>query len=684
MAEREKILVTSALPYANGPIHIGQIAGAYLNADIYVRYHRLKKNDVVFICGTDEHGAAITLLADKLGKTPREIVDYYWKDHAETYERFGISFDIFSRTTEPIHYETSQEFFLSLYHKGYLNERSIQQLYCPKDARFLPDRYVEGTCPHCGSEGARGDQCEKCGKWIDPLTLVEPKCMICGTTPEVRGTTHLYFDLKKMQEPLRRWLDTKTNWKDNVRNFCYGWLNEGLEERAVTRDLDWGVPVPLPGYEDKVLYVWIDAPIGYISATKKWAEKIGEPDRWKDYWMSDDCKLVHFIGKDNIVFHAIVWPAILMGQDGYILPSEIPANEFLTIEGQKISTSKNYAIWVREYLDKFPPDPMRYVLASNMPESKDSDFSWKDFQARNNGELADILGNFINRTLTFVRKNFDGRVPEPGRLAAEDRRMLELVQQWPQKVGEALEKYEIRKGVREFMNLAREANKYFNDAEPWKTIKTDPRTCATTMYIALQVCKGLAVLMHPFLPFSAEKVWQMLNLERSVEEQQWDEIGKELLPPGHVLGKPKILFRKYEDDEIAGEIQKIADMAQQSRPAGEKQMEEENNLISIDEFARIQLRVAQIDAAEKVEGADKLLKLQITLGEESRQIVAGIAQHYSPQELVGKKIVVVANLEPARIRGQHSQGMLLAAVEENGNLSLVVPEREINPGAKVS
>ncbi|RMD99283.1 MAG: methionine--tRNA ligase, partial [Calditrichaeota bacterium] len=405
-------MVTSALPYANGPIHLGHLAGAYLNADIYVRYQRLKHRDVIFICGTDEHGAAITLLADKLGKHPREIVDYYWKDHKETFDQFGISFDIFSRTTEPIHYKTSQEFFLSLYHKGYLVERTIKQLYCPKDKRFFLFCYVEGTCPHCGYPGARGDQCEKCGKWIDPLELIEPRCMICGTTPEVRETTHLYMDLKKFEDRLRAWLDTKTHWKDNVRNFCYGWLNEGLEERAVTRDLDWGVPVPLPGYEGKVLYVWIDAPIGYLSATKKWAENIGDPERWRRYWLQEDTKLVHFIGKDNIVFHAIVWPAVLMGQDGYILPSEIPANEFLNIEGRKISTSKNYAIWLREYLEQFPPDPMRYVLASTMPENKDSDFSWRDFQGRVNGELADILGNFINRTLSFVNKNYQGQVPE--------------------------------------------------------------------------------------------------------------------------------------------------------------------------------------------------------------------------------------------------------------------------------
>ncbi|MDQ7065528.1 MAG: methionine--tRNA ligase [candidate division KSB1 bacterium] len=694
MEQKEKILVTSALPYANGPIHLGHIAGAYLNADIYVRYQRLKQRDVVFICGTDEHGAAITLLADKLGKHPKEIVDYYHKDHKETFEKFGISFDIFSRTTESVHYETSQEFFLSLYKKGYLNERTIKQLYCPNDKRFLPDRYVEGTCPHCGNPGARGDQCEKCGKWIDPLSLKEPRCMICGTTPEVRETTHLYLDLRKFQDRLRAWLDTKTHWKDNVRNFCYGWLNEGLEERAVTRDLDWGVPVPLKGYEGKVLYVWIDAPIGYLSATKKWAEQIGDPERWRHYWQDENTKLVHFIGKDNIVFHAIVWPAVLMAQDNYILPFDIPANEFLNIEGRKISTSKNYAIWVREYLEKFPPDPMRYVIASTMPENKDSDFSWRDFQTRVNAELADILGNFINRTLTFVRKNYDGRVPERHQLTDDDRRMLALIEAWPHKVGEALEAYEIRKATRTFMDLAREANKYFNDAEPWRTIKEDRPRCDTALNISLQLCKALAVIMSPFLPFSAQKLWRMLNLDGDVAWQNWDSTGAEPLQPGHQLGKPEILFRKYDDDVIEEEIQKLERIARQieGEPVSVDEPEEtkseekpvaQEDLISIDDFAKVQLRVARVESAQKVEGADRLLQLQIDLGGEKRQIVAGIAQHYRPEEMVGKQIIVVANLKPAKIRGLESQGMLLAATDDSGKLCVLVPEKDMQPGAKV-
>ncbi len=686
MKTKERILVTSALPYANGPIHLGHIAGAYLNADIYVRYQRLKQRDVVFICGTDEHGAAITLLADKLGKHPKEIVDYYYKDHKETFEKFGIHFDIFSRTTEPIHYETSQEFFLSLYHKGYLVEKTIKQLYCPKDSRFLPDRYVEGVCPHCGSPGARGDQCEKCGKWIDALTLKEPRCMICGSIPEVRETTHLYLNLKKFEQRLRAWLDTKTHWKDNVRNFCYGWLKEGLEERSVTRDLDWGVPVPLPGYEGKVLYVWIDAPIGYISATKKWAEQIGDPDRWKRYWMSQETKLVHFIGKDNIVFHAIVWPAILMGQEGYILPSDIPANEFLTIEGRKISTSKNYAIWAREYLEKFPPDPMRYVIASTMPENKDSDFSWKDFQTRVNTELADILGNFINRTLTFVRKNYDNRVPPRHGLTADDERILKLIKIWPEKVGRALEEYSIRQATRTFMDLAREANKYFNDSEPWRTLKENRERCDTALNISLQLCKALSVIMAPFLPFSAQKVWKMMNLQGEVEQQNWDTAGSEELVPGHQLGKPEILFQKIEDEVIEREIQKLDKIASQFEKTEEGQDMEKSGapeLISIDEFSRVDLRIGRVIAAGKVEGADRLLRLEVDLGDEKRQIIAGIAEFYRPEEMEGKRVVIVANLKPAKIRGLESQGMLLAAVQEDGNLCLVTPDRDIKLGAKV-
>jgi len=470
VSTKQRILVTSALPYANGPTHLGHLAGAYLPADIYVRYQRLQHRDVLFVCGTDEHGVAITIAAEKHGKSPKEFTDYYHDLMDKTFARAGISFDIFSRTTEPLHYPQAQEFFKTMVNKGLLIEKTIKQLYCPNDQRFLADRYVEGTCPHCGSPGARGDQCEVCGKWIDQTTLEDPHCTTCGAQPEIRETRHFFIPLARFQKQVKEWLDTKQHWRDNVRNFCYGWIKEGLEDRAITRDISWGVPVPLPGYEDKVLYVWFDAPIGYISATRVWAKRAGRPEAWKDYWMNPDTKLVHFIGKDNIVFHAIVWPAMLMAQDGYILPSDVPANEFLNLEGRKLSTSRGYAVWLHEYLDRFPPDPLRYTIAANMPESKDADFSWKDFQTRNNSELADILGNFINRTLAFIQRNFDNIVPAANAPQGADQRMLDLLHSWPQKLGASYEKFEFRRATRQLMDLAREANKYFNDEQPWVTL----------------------------------------------------------------------------------------------------------------------------------------------------------------------------------------------------------------------
>jgi len=693
MTMSEKLLVTSALPYANGPIHLGQLAGAYLSADVYVRYQRRKPREVLFVCGTDEHGVPITLAAERKGVSPKAIVDYYHANHKEVFRRMGVSFDIFSRTTLSIHYETAQQFFLRLYHKGLLVEKTTEQLYCPNDQRFLADRYVEGTCPHCHTPGARGDQCETCGKWIEPLELLDPQCMICGSTPVVRQTTHWFLPLGRFQEQIRAWLDSKTQWKENVRNFCYGWLNEGLEDRAVTRDLPWGVPVPLNGYEGKVLYVWFDAPIGYISATKHWAQEIGQPDRWKDYWLDPNTRLIHFIGKDNIVFHAIVWPAMLMGHGDYVLPSEIPANEFLTLKARKISTSRNYAVWLDDYLASFPPDPLRYWLAVNAPEAKDADFSWEDFQARNNSELADILGNFINRTLTFAEKNFDGRVPSRHRLDALDEKMIATLQEAPGKIADGLEHFEVRRAIREFMDVAREANKYFNDQEPWRTLREDRSKCQTTIHISLQVAASLALLMEPFLPFSAERVWKMLNLDRlpdrgDVHRLPWDSAASFQLTDGHPLGKPEILFRKIQDSEIEAQIAKLRRLEEGfagrgAAPSTKSEETEVSERISIEEFRRVDLRVAKILQAERVEKANKLLKLQVDLAGEQRQIVAGIAEHYPPESLVGRSIVLVANLEPATIRGIESQGMLLAAEDETGKLSLVTLDREIGAGAKV-
>lgn len=693
MNNYERILVTSALPYANGPIHIGHLAGAYLPADIYVRYQKLKKHEIVFICGSDEHGVPITILAEKRGVSPKEIVDEFHERNKKAFYDLGIHFDNYSRTILPEHHKTSQAFFLSLYEKGLLTEKVVEQFYCDHCKRFLADRYVEGTCPHCHKPGARGDQCEACGKWIDQTSLIEPICVICGNTPLLKKTSHWFLKLGAFQNRIAEWLDTKTTWKSNVLNFCKGWLNEGLRDRAVTRDLRWGVPVPLKGYEDKVLYVWFDAPIGYISSTVEWAQKIGQPERWKDFWQKKDTYLVHFIGKDNIVFHAIVWPAILMGQGQTILPSEIPANEFLNIEGEKISTSKNYAVWLDEYLEKFEPDPLRYALAVNAPETKDADFSWKEFQARNNNELADILGNFLNRSLTFLKKHFADKVPERGTRDSFDNEMLHKVIETRDTIADNLEKFEVRKAINAFMNLARFANKYFNDKEPWLTVKTDRTKCATTLNICVQVSQALAILMEPFLPFSAEILWKMLNLNSDVHQQSWDSIGMEELSVGHEIGKLKILFPKIEDDVINSEIERLRKIRQSltgAESVGDTEkkekvimQEETSNLITFDEFSKIDFKVAKIIDVETIPKANKLLKLQVDLGSEKRQIVAGIAQQYEPEQLMGKLIVVVTNLQPVKLRGIDSNGMLLAAAKDDGELSLVTLEKPIELGTMV-
>ncbi len=680
MKDFDKILVTSALPYANGAIHLGHLAGAYLPADVYVRYQRLKKRDVLFICGTDEHGVPITIAAEKEGVSPRAFVDRWYEDHKASFAKFGISFDNFSRTSLPQHYETAQDFFLNLYKKGFLVEKSAQQFFCVHCDRFLADRYVEGACPKCGAEGARGDQCENCGSSLDQVELINPYCKTCGAKPEMRSTAHLFLKLHDFQSQLEQWLNKKTGWKDNVLNYCRGWFSEGLENRAVTRDLTWGVPVPLPEYEGKVIYVWFEAPIGYISATKEWAEKRGEPDRWRDYWLDEHTKLVHFIGKDNIVFHAIIWPAMLFGYDKYILPDDIPANEFLTIEGEKLSTSRNFAVWLHEYLEQFEPDPLRYWLAANAPETKDADFSWKDFQHRNNNELADILGNFINRSTVFIKNNFNGVVPERGELDALDRTMLDALVTAQREVGECFENFQIRKAANVFMDLARLANKYFNDKQPWLTLKTDTRACATTMNICTQTVKTLAVLQQPILPFSAEKTWRILGLPGQVSDQFWDDAGTPDVPAGLTLGRSDILFAKIENARIERERNKLLG-ASSTRIKKEEIVAEDT--ITFEEFKRIDMRVAKVVAAERVEGTQKLLKMQVAIGEEQRQIVSGIAHLYDPAQLIGKTIVVVVNLKPAKIRGIESNGMLLAAVVDDENLTLVTTDKEFTSGARV-
>ncbi len=553
----EKILVTAALPYANGPLHIGHLAGAYIPADVYVRYQRLKGVDVLFICGSDEHGVPITIRADREKVSPKEIVDRFHSVMKNSFRRLGVTFDNYSRTSLPLHHKISQDFFLNLYHKGYVTEHSVRQHYCPTCRRFLPDRYIEGECPHCHQQDARGDQCESCGRWLEPELLIAPRCKVCGSAPEFRVTKHWYFRLSEFQKKLEEWQASKPDWKNNVREFCSGWFQEGLTDRPITRDIDWGIPVPLPDAEGKVLYVWFDAPIGYISSSVEWAEKQGTPDRWRDYWLNPKTRLIHFIGKDNIVFHAIVWPACLMAHGDFILPSQIPANEFLNIEGKKISTSRNWAVWVDEYLEVFPPDPLRYCFEANAPENKDADFTWKDFQARNNSELADVLGNLINRCLSFVEKHFESKVPPAGNLNDTDRAVLAAINEAANRIGAALEEFQVRRAVAAFMDLARLGNKYFNDAAPWISVKRDRARCASTLNTTLQLQAALAVLMDPFLPFSAEKLWRMLNAPGSHCGQRWYNISDLRLPDYHPLGKREILFEKIEDDIIEAQIAKL-------------------------------------------------------------------------------------------------------------------------------
>ncbi|CUU00883.1 methionyl-tRNA synthetase [Candidatus Thermokryptus mobilis] len=681
--EPQKILVTAALPYANGPIHLGHLAGAYLPADIYVRYQRLKGRDVIYICGSDEHGVPITITAEKEGITPQQVVDKYHYMNKESFEKFGISFDNYSRTSLPLHHQTAQEFFLELYKKGILKEKTTKQLYCENDKMFLADRYVEGICPVCGSPGARGDQCEKCGSWLEQTDLIEPKCKICGSTPVIKGTSHWYLPLGDFQKRLEEWISTKTHWKENVKQYVQSWFREGLQDRAVTRDLYWGVKVPIEGVQGKVIYVWFDALLGYISSTKEWAQKIGQPEKWREYWQNPETRLIHFIGKDNIVFHCIVFPAMLMAwnderDDKFILPDNVPANEFLNLEGKKLSTSRNYAVWLNEYLEKFEPDPLRYALASILPETKDTDFSWREFQARNNNELADILGNFVNRTLTFAKKYFGNKVPEIFELENIDNEMISKLKEYADRIAENYENFKIRDGVFETMNLARHANKYFNDTEPWRTIKENPKRASTTINICLQTVRALAILFEPVLPFSARKIWKMLNLNDDIVKSGWDSAYQLSLKPGHQLGEPEILFRKIEDSEIEREIKKLKIA---SGEITEEKIEFKPQ-ITIEEFQKIDLRVADVVECERVKNSEKLLKLKVRIGNEERQIVAGIGRHYSPEELVGKKVIVVANLKPAKLMGIESQGMLLAAVKDE-KLTLITTLGEIESGSQV-
>ena len=688
MPEKKKYLITSALPYANGPIHLGHLAGAYLPADIYARYCRLKKRDIIYICGSDEHGVPIMIRARKEGISPQEIVDRYHVMNEKSFARFGMSFDYYGRTSSAVHREVSQNFFRNLAAKNLFTLKTDQQLYDPKARMFLADRFVRGTCPVCNYEDAYGDQCEKCGSSLSPSDLINPRSAITNEKPVLKESTHWYLPLANFQGKLEEWIGTHPEWRPNVLGQIKSWFSNGLKDRAMTRDLSWGVPVPeeiakAEGVDasGKVLYVWFDAPIGYISATKEWGEKLNKPDLWKEYWMDpENTQLIHFIGKDNIVFHCIIFPALLMAHGGYVLPENVPANEFLNIKGLKFSTSRGFALWVDEFLEKYPADSLRYTLSINMPETRDADFSWEEFQAKNNNELADILGNFINRAFTFVRNYYDGRIPTPGDLDDLDRELIDKLKAGRETIGNLIDQFQFKEATKQFMDVARFANKYFNDQEPWKTRKENPGKCATTLNLCLQAAYSLTIMMHPILPFTSQKIWKMLQLEGEVEKSEWEQIGRPALETSHTIGEIEILFNKIPDKTINKEIERLQQM-QQETPQKEKQ--EEPKYLTIDEFKKVELKSAKVIAAERVEGADKLMKLQIEVGKEKRQLVAGIAQHYNTEEMIGKTIIIVANLRPAKIRGVESQGMLLA-VSDGDTLSLLTSDKPVDSGKPVS
>ncbi|MCH8554136.1 MAG: methionine--tRNA ligase [Schleiferiaceae bacterium] len=680
----KRYTITAALPYANGPIHIGHLAGCYLPADIYARYQRLNHREVAFMCGSDEHGVAITIKAKKEGVTPQEIVDKYHVMMQDSLRQFGISFDHYSRTSSPTHKQTAQDFFKNLYDKGEFLEKTTQQYFDEEAQQFLADRYIEGTCPKCGYEHAYGDQCESCGTSLSPTELINPVSKLSGNQPVLRDTTHWFLALDRHTEWLKKWIveGHKSDWKSNVYGQCKSWLEagEGLQPRSMTRDLDWGVPVPVEGADGKVLYVWFDAPIGYISATREWAEQNHKD--WEPFWMEKDTKLVHFIGKDNIVFHCIIFPAILKTHGAYILPDNVPANEFLNLEGQKISTSRNWAVWLHEYLEDFSnkQDVLRYVLCATAPETKDNDFTWKDFQQRNNSELVAIYGNFVNRVLVLMDKYYSGVVPQMGACTAVDTETLAEIQKYPQRIGDKIEAYKFRDGLQELMNLARLGNKYLADEEPWKTIKTDPQRAATVLAIAAQIAGALSVLSEPFMPFVADSLRNMLNLE----PQDWSLANMPLLPANHQMGKANLLFDKVEDVAIAAQLEKLE--AQKALPsvAPANAIPEAKENIAFDDFQKMDLRVAVVLEAERVKKTDKLIKLTVNTGLDTRTVVSGIAQWYTPEELVGKRVVLLANLAPRKIKGIESQGMILLGEDHQGNAALVEPDTTLLPGACIS
>lgn len=670
--------VTTALPYANGPVHIGHLAGVYVPADIYVRYLRMMNEDVLFIGGSDEHGVPITIKARNEGLTPQDIVDRYHAIIKQAFQDLGISFDIYSRTSSKIHAETASDFFKNLYEKGKFVEKTSQQYYDETTNTFLADRYITGTCPHCGNEKAYGDQCEACGTSLSATDLINPKSTLSGQEPQLKETKHWYLPLEEYETFMREWiLDSHKEWKTNVYGQCKSWIDQGLQARAVTRDLDWGVKVPIEGADGKVLYVWFDAPIGYISNTKELY-----PQNWEKWWKEKDTKLVHFIGKDNIVFHCIIFPAMLKAEGSYILPENVPANEFLNLEGDKISTSRNWAVWLHEYLKDFPgkQDVLKYVLCANAPETKDNDFTWKDFQTRNNSELVAIFGNFVNRTIVLTHKYFEGKVPQRGTLNELDIQTIEQIKQYPEKIGRSIEQYRFREALNELMNLARLGNKYLTENEPWKTIKTDAERTATVLNISLQICANLAILSEPFLPFTAEKLRGMLNQDKAF----WYEAGNsELLEEGKQINPAQLLFEQIDDKQIEAQLEKL----QQTKKANElasATVEPQKANIEYDDFAKMDIRVGTILAAEKVAKTKKLLKLTIDTGIDQRTIVSGIAEYYSPEEIIGKQVSVLVNLAPKALKGIESQGMILMAENLDGSLSFISPEKPIRNGGTIS
>lgn len=676
----QRYTVTAALPYTNGPVHIGHLAGVYVPADIYARYLRLQGRDVAFICGSDEHGVAIPMKAKKEGITPQQVIDKYHVLIKQSFEDFGISFDNYSRTSAKIHHDTASEFFKKLYNGGKFIEEVTEQLYDAQADQFLADRFVTGTCPKCGNDSAYGDQCEKCGTSLNATDLINPKSTITGSKPELRSTKHWFLPLDQYDTFLREWIleGHKNDWKPNVYGQVKSWLDDGLRPRAVTRDLDWGIPVPVEGAEGKVLYVWFDAPIGYISSTKEWAQREGKD--WEPYWKSNDTKLVHFLGKDNIVFHCIIFPAMLKAEGSYIMPDNVPANEFLNLEGNKLSTSKNWAVWLDEYLKDFPDkqDVLRYTLTSNAPETQDNDFTWKSFQARNNNELVAVFGNFINRVVVLTNKYYEGYVPQPNAFSDVDEATLTEMRAYPAVIASSLERYRFREALTELMNLARLGNKYLADEEPWKMIKQDPERVKTQMYVALQIAAALAVLSEPFLPFTAGKLSQMLKTGAGFESVvSWNDISlkSDLLAANHHIGQAELLFAKIEDEEIQKQVDKL-EATKTANIAENKTAEPQKDLITYEDFAKMDIRTGTIIEAEKMPKANKLLVLKVDTGIDVRTIVSGIAESFAPQDIIGKRVTVLVNLAPRALRGVESQGMILMTQNAEGKLVFVNPDTD--------